>query len=207
MYDAKIKGGKGENDIMLTVMSAVLSALAKEGLKEENIDAVVGFITKSGMKIGSKVMEYLEKKKQGSAEEGIPDEVQKEVEESVRELMEEQARPVYMGGVAFMFEQRMEEDIKEDLKNILTNINAEEPASGDDENQDIVDRFMWDNYGRLLCENEQDYYIGDDCLYLNLSFDDLDDYYRIYDDKGIRMLADALNHLLGDRYITRFVTY
>lgn len=134
MYDVKIKGGKRENDIMLTVMSAVLSALAKEGRKEENIDAVVGFITKSGMKIGSKVMEYLEKKKQGSAEEGIPDGVQKEVE-------------------------------------------------------------------------EQDYYIGDDCLYLNLSFDDLDGYYRIYDDKGIRMLADALNHLLGDRYITRFVTY
>ena len=87
---------------MPALMSAVLPIVVREGLKEENIEAVVGLILKGGKKISSKVAGYLEKRKQqGSTGEEIPDEVQKEVQETVRELMAEQARPVYMGGVAF----------------------------------------------------------------------------------------------------------
>ena len=153
---------------MPALMSAVLPIVVREGLKEENIEAVVGLILKGGKKISSKVAGYLEKRKQqGSTGEEIPDEVQKEVQETVRELMAEQARPVYMGGVAFLFEKEMDNGTKGVLKQILTNINddAEELTYGDEADekcQGIVDKFMWDNYGRPLYEDENDCCIGDD---------------------------------------------
>lgn len=198
---------------MPALMSAVLPIVVREGLKEENIEAVVGLILKGGKKISSKVAGYLEKRKQqGSTGEEIPDEVQKEVQETVRELMEEQARPVYMGGVAFLFEKEMDNGTKGVLKQILANINddAEELTyedEADEKCQGIVDKFMWDNYGRPLYEDENDCCIGDDSMYLNFAFDDEEDYYRLYDEVAVRGLADALNHLLGDRYITGFFTY
>ncbi len=198
---------------MPTLMGAVLPIVVREGLKEENIEAVVGLVLKGGKKISSKVAEYLEKRKQqGGTGEEIPDEVQKEVQETVRELMEEQARPVYMGGVAFLFEKVMDNEKKEALGQILTNSN--EDAEGltyekeeDEEYQGKVDQFMGDNYGRSLYENENDYCIGDGSMYLNFAFDEEEDSYRLYDEDAVRGLADALNRLLGDRYITGFFTY
>ncbi len=198
---------------MPTLMSSVLPIVVREGLKEENIEAVVGLVLKGGKKISSKVAEYLEKRKQqGGTGEEIPDEVQKEVQETVRELMEEQARPVYMGGVAFLFEKEMDNEKKEALGQILTNSN--EDAEGltyekeeDEEYQGKVDQFMGDNYGRSLYENENDYCIGDGSMYLNFAFDEEEDSYRLYDEDAVRGLADALNRLLGDRYITGFFTY
>ncbi len=198
---------------LMSAVSAVLPIVVREGLKEENIEAVVGLILKGGKKISSKVAGYLEKRKQqGSTGEEIPGEVQKEVQETVRELMEEQARPVYMGGVAFLFEKEMDNETKGVLKQILANINDDTEEltyedEADEKCQGIVDKFMWDNYGRPLYENENDYCIGDDSMYLNFAFDDEEDYYRLYDEVAVRGLADALNHLLGDRYITGFFTY
>lgn len=190
---------------MPTLMSAVLPIVVKEGLKEENIEAIIDLILKGGKKISGKVAEYLEKRKQqGGTGEEIPDDVQKEVQATVRELMEEQARPVYMSGVAFLFRQRMQEAEKEELEQYLTHINTEEPADGDCQKE--VDQFMMENYGCELYKNENDYWIGDDCLYLNLSFDD-EGYCRLCNEEAIRRLADALNRLLGDRYITGFFTY
>lgn len=49
---------------MPALMSAVLPIVVREGLKEENIEAVVGLILKGGKKISSKVAGYLEKRKQ-----------------------------------------------------------------------------------------------------------------------------------------------
>ena len=160
---------------LMSAVSAVAPIVIREGLKEENIEAIIDLILKSGKKISSKAAEYLEKRKQqGSTGEKIPDEVQKEVQATVRELMEEQAKPVYMGGVAFLFGQRMQETEKEELEQYLT--------------------------------HENDYWIGDDCLYLNLSFDN-EGYCRLCNEEAIRRLADALNRLLGDQYITGFFTY
>lgn len=190
---------------MPTIMGTVLPILIREGLKEENIEAAVGLILKGGKKISSKVAEYLEKRKQqGGTGEKIPDDVEKEVQETVRELMEEQARPVYISGVAFLFGQRIPEAEKEKLEQYLTHINTEEPADGD--YQEEVDRFMWDNYEGALYKNENDYWIGDDCLYLNLAFDD-EGFCRLCNEEAIRRLADALNRLLGETYITGFFTY
>ena len=190
---------------LMSAVSAVAPIVIREGLKEENIEAIIDLILKSGKKISSKAAEYLEKRKQqGSTGEKIPDEVQKEVQATVRELMEEQAKPVYMGGVAFLFGQRMQETEKEELEQYLTHINTEEPADGD--YQEEVDQFMWANYEGALYKNENDYWIGDDCLYLNLSFDN-EGYCRLCNVEAIRRLADAMNRLLGDQYITGFFTY
>lgn len=201
------------NFTMPTIMGTVLPILIREGLKEENIEAAVGLILKGGKKISSKVAEYLEKRKQqGSTGEKIPDDVEKEVQESVRELMEEQARPVYMGGAAFFLEKGMDSETKGILEQILTNINDDTEEltyeeEEDGEYQSVVDGFMQDNYGRSLYANEDDYCIGDNSLYLNFAFDDDEDYYRLYDEEAVRRLADALNRLLRDRYITKFVIY
>lgn len=49
--------------------------------------------------------------------------------------------------------------------------------------------------------------IEDDVIYLNLGFYDDEDYYRICDRDSIFRLVDALNHLLGDKYIEKFTIY
>lgn len=202
---------------MTMLLGSVVSAIVKEGMKEENFDKAVDFIVKRGRKLSGKIMKYLEERKDRDSkdEEGngeIPAEIQQEVQKSVQEILEEQARPVYMGGIAFFCEKPFDDEIKEALGKILKNANDDvEGLDWVDESdiayQGVVDDFMDDNYGRSLDENEWDYNIGENYLYLNLAFDDEEQYYRLYKSESIRKLANALNHLLGDRYITRFTTY
>ena len=205
---------------MLTTLAAVIVPLVlKEGLTEENIEKVAEFLVASGKKLGSKAARYLEERKQrmealgGSAEDGgIPAEVKEEMKASVMECLERQAKEVYMGGVAFFCERPMDEEVQKALEEILTNINDEtENFEWEDEadaaHQRVVDDFMWKNYGRSLNKWEEDYCIGEDFLCLNFAFDDEEEYYRLCDDVAVRLLANALNHLLRDRYLTKFTTY
>ncbi len=197
---------------------AVIPIVLKEGLTDENIEKVADFLIASGKKLGSKAAEYLKERKQrrepsGAAVDGsIPAEVKEEMLGSFMECLESRARDVYMGGVAFFCERPMDEEAQETLAGILTNINEDtEPLDWEDEAdaacQQVVDGFMWKNYGRSLNEWEGDYCIGKDSLCLNFAFDDLEEYYRLCDGAALRLLADAINHLLRDRYLTKFTTY
>lgn len=201
------------------VIGTVVFMILKEGLTEDNIEKAVRFITASGRKLGSKVSAYLEARKAdtgGSKEcgesDGVPADVQKEVEGSLREILKGASEPVYMGGIAFLGEKKMDADVQGMLEEILTNIDEDTHSRVWEDEQDVacqrmVDDFLWSNYGCSPNKEEKDYCIGEDYLYLNLSFDDERDYFRLYDGPAIRHLADALNHLLGDRYLERFTVY
>lgn len=202
-----------------TLMGTVVPVIIKEGLTEENIEKAARFITASGRKLSSKVSAYLDERKkynmasqEDAKNSGVPADVQDEVQHSLRDILESAANPVYMGGIAFFCERKMADDIQEMLAEILTNINEDTESLIWEEEQDaecqkVVDDFLWGNYGRSLNKYEKDCCIGDDFLYLNLACDDDSDYFRLYDGASIRRLADALNHLLGDRYITSFTAY
>lgn len=202
-----------------TVVGAIVPIMLKEGLKEENIEKVAEFLVASGKKLGSKAAQYLEERKrrmeasgENAEDGGIPAEVQEEMQASFMECLERQAKDIYMGGVAFFCERPMDEETQKALEEILTNINDETETmewedEADEACQRVVDDFMWRNYGRSLNKWEEDYHIEKDLLYLNFAFDDEEEYYRLCDDGALRLLADALNHLLRDRYLAKFTTY
>lgn len=144
---------------------AVIPIVLKEGLNDENIEKVADFLIASGKKLGSKAAGYLKEWKQrrepsgNAVDGGIPAEVKEEMLGSFRECLESRARDVYMGGVAFFSERPMDEEAQETLAGILTNINEDtEPLDWEDEAdaacQQVVDGFMWKNYGRSLNEWE-----------------------------------------------------
>ena len=205
---------------MLTALAgAIVPIVLKEGLTEENIEKAAEFLVASGKKLGSKAAEYLEKRKRRREEfpesmedGGIPVEVQKEMQASLKECLEKQARDVYMGGVAFFCERPMDDDVQENLAEILANISEDTDClawedGSDAAYQEVVDEFMGANYGcGCLLREDVDFCIGKDFLYLNLAFDDGDEY-RLCDNQAVRLLANALNHLLRDRYLTKFTIY
>lgn len=195
-------------------MSAVIPVLAK-GLTEDNVDKCTDFLIASGKKIGDKLSAYLEKRKTSNGNKGnneIPSEVQQEVQTSLKEVLKSAEKPVYMDGIAFFFEIPMDKEVQGLLEEILTNIDYEtEAIEWENEQkaayQKIVDDFIEKNYGCAPNKNEEDYWIEKDCFYLNLGFYREEDYFRIIDDVEIRVFANALNHLLDERYIISYTIY
>lgn len=195
-------------------MSVVVPIMAKE-LTGENVEKCAKFIIKSGKKISDKFSAYLEKRKTSNGNEGnneIPPEVQQEVQTSIKEILKSAEKPVYMDGIVFFFEMPIDEEVQGLLEEILTNIDYEtETIEWEDEQkaayQKIVDDFIERNYGCAPDKNEEDYWIDKDCFYLNLGFYRGEDYFRIIDDMEIRAFANALNHLLDERYIISYTVY
>lgn len=195
-------------------MSVVIPVLAK-GLTEDNVDKCTDFLIASGKKIGDKLSAYLEKRKTSNGNKGnneIPSEVQQEVQTSIKEVLKSAEKPVYMDGIAFFFEIPMDKEVQGLLEEILTNIDYEtEAIEWENEQkaayQKIVDDFIEKNYGCAPNKNEEDYWIEKDCFYLNLGFYREEDYFRIIDDVEIRVFANALNHLLDERYIINYTIY
>lgn len=173
------------------------------------------FLIASSKKIGDKFSAYLEKRKTSNGNEKdneIPFEVQQEVQASIKEVLKNAGKPVYMDGIAFFFEIPIDKEVQGLLEEILTNINYEtEGIEWEDGQkaayQKIVDDFIENNYGYAPNKNEDDYWMEKDCFYLNLDFYREDDYFRIIDDMEIRAFANALNHLLDERYIISYMVY
>lgn len=196
------------------IISSVIHVLVKD-LKEEDVEKCTEFLIASGKKIGDKFSAYLEKRKTSNGNEGnneIPSEVQQEVKASVKEVLRSAETPVYMDGIVFFFEMPMDKEAQDLLEEILTNIDYEtETIEWEDGQkaayQKTVDDFIEKNYGCAPDKNEEDYWIEKDCFYLNLGFYREEDYFRIVDDMGIRAFANALNHLLDERYIISYTVY
>ena len=72
-------------------------------------------------------------------DDSIPADVKVEMQDSFRECLENRAKDVYMGGVAFFCERPMDEEVQKILAEILTNINDDtEPFDWEDEGKATI---------------------------------------------------------------------
>lgn len=144
--------------------------------------------------------------------EVVPPEVQTEIKRTLKEILKEAAELVYMDGVALFCEQALSEDDQKILALLFTSMNDDQDTVPDisaeeEEYMETVNNFLLDQYGGYVNPDENDFVIGDDVIYLNFGFDRPEDYFRVYKPDSIRQFVDALNQLLGDKYITRFTVY
>lgn len=198
------------------LMSTVIPAVLSKGLTEENIEKVISFVAKYGKKFTDKVLAYLDElKKCRESSNGVvkgrkvPSDVEEEVTRLLIEALKDTARPVYMDGVAFFCEKPMDKETQELLEQILTNfdVGLEWEEEQQTEYQAAVDNFMDAYYGGCSPDKDEDeYWIGSDVFYLNFTIHDITDSY-LCDDAKLRSLVDAINHLLGEKYITGYTPY
>lgn len=198
-------------------VGTIASVILRKGLTEENIEKAADIISNTFGKIGSKLSAYLEeRKKRSEASKAdmktseIPTEVKEEVTVSLKEVLKSIARPVYMDGIAFFCDEPMNKETQGLLEKILTNIDEGFTWEDDQKNeyQSVIDNFMEDNYGGCSPDKyEDEYWIDDDVFYLNFTLHDITDYPNFCNDEAIRSLVDAINHLLGNKYITGYTPY
>ena len=149
--------------------------------------------------------QWADTKTDGTGKEKPSPEVVEEVKSWVSKVLEEQVSPVYADGVFFFTEEPMDEETQERLAEIVTHVNGEDEPCDDEEDakyQAVVDEFVESHMGSFITING-DCYIGE--WYISMDFagcGDADDCVCCEDD--MRRLAVALNHLLGDKYITGF---
>lgn len=187
--------------------------LSGESPKTETVVKAVSVILDHGKKLGEKVMEYIDKAKRGEIpdDEKVPEEVQAEIISTLKEILKETSEPVYMDGVALFCDGCLTEEVKEELTEILNSANSEsennyEAPEGKEGYLDIVQKFTSKYCENFVSFDEGNFEIEDDVIYLN--FDTMtNDYFRVYNPDEIREFINAMNHLLDNRYITRFTVY
>lgn len=91
-----------------------------------------GVGTKTGEQLSEKAMEWVERLIQKVKNEPekvdemeIPDDVKKEIENQFSVMLQRQARPVYIGGVALYFVRQLSKNEKEELKGVLGDLQEE----------------------------------------------------------------------------------
>lgn len=196
----------------LAVARMIVGILKNELVKETVKDAA-RFILDNGKKLGDNLKKYIEKDKEGKIADGekVPEEVQAEIISTLKEILKETSEPVYMDGVALFCDGCLTEEVKEELTEILNSANSEsennyEAPEGKEGYLDIVQEFTSKYCENFVSFDEGNFEIGDDVIYLN--FDTMtNDYFRVYNPDEIREFINAMNHLLDDRYITRFTVY
>lgn len=183
-------------------------------LVKETASSAARFIRDHGKQWGENLKKFMEKGENGKIPDGekIPEEVQAEIKSSLKEILKEASGPVYMDGVALFCEQALSEDDQKILALLFTSMNDDQDtvpdiSEEDEEYMETVNNFLLDQYGGYVNPDENDFVIGDDVIYLNFGFDRPEDYFRVYKPDSIRQFVDALNQLLGDKYITRFTVY
>lgn len=202
---------------MDAITAQVLVGMLNSDLVKDSMSAAVNLICASGRKLGQKAKEYMENQEQGKSpeEKVVPQEVQMEIKGTLKEMLKESTGPIYMDGVALFCDQnrKLSEEEQGTLAWILTSANDDVEDDGEDtpewaaEYLEIVQEFMVCHYGEYVNPEEKDFVIEDDVIYLNLGFYESEDFYRIYAPDSIRQFVNALNHLLGDKCITRFTVY
>lgn len=163
---------------------------------------ISGFLKKKLGNLNEKLSEPAQEAVKGTGGPGgnevPPVEVLDELRKYVGELLKEQASPVYAYCVIFFIDGVMGSEEQELVRNIITGAFKwdDEPSQ---EKQAFVDKFMEAYIGGTPSIGE-DYEVSD--KYITLNFSDFD--CHVYCEEDMRDLADALNHFLGDRYITSF---
>lgn len=184
-----------------------IAGILKNELVKETVKDAARFILDNGKKLGDNLKKYIEKDKEGKIADGekVPEEVQAEIISTLKEILKETSEPVYMDGVALFCDGCLTEEVKEELTQILATNDLNQNT--DEQYQNAVERFMSIYYGTDERVIGYDFIIEDDVIYLNFEASDTEEYFRVYEPDDIRQLVNALNHLLDDRYITRFTVY
>lgn len=191
----------------------MIAGILKSELVKETVKDAARFILDNGKKLGDNLKKYIEKDKEGKIADGekVPEEVQAEIISTLKEILKETSEPVYMDGVALFCDGCLTEEVKEELTEILNSANSEsennyEAPEGKEGYLDIVQEFTSKYCENFVSFDEGNFEIGDDVIYLN--FDTMtNDYFRVYNPDEIREFINAMNHLLDNRYITRFTVY
>jgi hypothetical protein len=200
-------------------MQAVWAIIMMMGGSAANINAIIELGEKAGeagKKLSAKVQKVIERAKQEKKEDENAEEIEITAEESAEVkkecaiLLSQYARPVYMGGVVLICETALSEEDQETVRNILTSINGDLGEWDDDEAnryQKTVDEFMVQYVGESVNLSASDCEVYADFIYINFSLDDEPEYYRLYQEDDLRSVADAINHILGQKAITSFAAY
>ncbi len=198
---------------MENLIGEALLVMVRNGLTTENLNKIVETLAGCGRKISEKVKEACK----NPPEKEVPPEVQEELKLTFREILESSARPVYMGGIALFFDEKVDEEMQEDVLNILNHFagdseDEEEVPESEEEKERVaryrkcVDDFMlyhftWDPL------TQEDYEFEDNCLYLNFEFP-TNAAGHIYDSAMVREFIDAVNYLLGmEKFIVSYAVY
>ena len=181
--------------------------MVRNGLTTENLNKIVETLAGCGRKISEKVKEACK----NPPEKEVPPEVQEELKLTFREILESSARPVYMGGIALFFDEKVDEEMQTDVLNILNHFagdSEDEEEVPEDEGRawKCVDDFMMYNftYDPLT---QEDYEFEGNCLYLNFEFP-TNAAGHIYDSAMVREFIDGVNFLLGvNKFIIKYTVY
>lgn len=199
---------------MDAVTVQLITGILNSSLLKETVTSAVNLFRTHGIKPDEKVTAYVDKAECDGIPDGeeAPPEVQTEIKRTLKEILKEAAELVYMDGVALFCEQALSEDDQKILALLFTSTNDDQDTVPDisaeeEEYMETVNNFLLDQYGGYVNPDENDFVIGDDVIYLNFGFDRPEDYFRVYKPDRIRQFVDALNQLLGDKYITRFTVY
>ena len=195
---------------MESLIGEALLVMVRNGLTTENLNKIVEMLAGCGRKISEKVKEACK----NPPEKEVPPEVQEELKLTFREILESSARPVYMGGIALFFDEKVDEEMQTDVLNILNHFAVDSEDEEDEEamsEDDVrswkcVDYFMEHHftYDPLTPE---DYEFEGNCLYLNFE-PPIDEAGHIYDSAMVREFIDAVNYLLGmNKYIVSYAIY
>lgn len=150
---------------------------------------------------------------EGKAEEtAIPQKLREDLLGQLKEMFEkqlqeqmkhQQARPVYVSSAVFLFDRTLEEQEQEDLAEILGNEDKKHPDGGiewekkkDNECQETVDDFM------SHCDEPRrdvDFFVRTDCVVIYFGYD------VRFTDEELRDFAVAVNELLRDNHLVRFI--
>ena len=145
---------------------------------------------------------------EGTESVSLQPETMDELKNVICDILQEQESPEHACYVILFSKQPLGHKEEEMLEEILTNFGSGCKLWGDDEiknkYQEDVDDFIGDYIGGSVVWND-DCFVNDRSIIINFDIDGTQG--RVYYEDDIRKLMDALNHLLGGRYITSFSAF
>ena len=199
------------------IIGAAAPAIMKGIVTGLDID-VLEMMEKAGKALGKATRAWIDQMRAKSEEERkqeqAPAEVVEEVQKCYKELIHEYSNIVYIDGVNLICDYPLSEENQKLVRAIMVHCNYDEFAEEelieweekeDIDNQKIVDFFVEEYMDANVNMVEEDCIIGESMVSLNFNLEAVDDY--LYDEKDIRLLAKALNDLLGERIFTSVVPF
>lgn len=172
-------------------MLELLGALGKDVL----VSALSPILREGSEKAQEWVRNYLKRDRNAAEDKEIPPEVEKEVGEAVQSYLESPNYSVYMDGVIFFFQETLDEDMKQELREIIGQLewDSSECSEAECRAYQLIQQYMAGERE----EETNDFGFEENFLYLNFH-STRSEAERIFNESGLRELADALNQLLPD---------
>lgn len=195
--------------LLQQLATGLFQVIINKCLDKKTYITLFDLLDKAGVKLSAKAQEWKRKllesynseKEEESQTVEIPSEIVTEFTDMLKNIVKIQEMPVYAAGVIFNCEEELPEKIKKDLATILT---GDFPV--EDEYESIVDNFI----GKYFYEtyNPKNYFIEDHIIGINLEIERSGAYFQnLCDEKEFREFADAINRMLGHKYIISFSVF